>query len=242
MVKKNERLLILAEVHIVLGPQENRMIIPAFRIRGTRIQLVVNVCKLVGIHVSVSLRNSRVLGIQIFNANHEAKIISQKMCSARVLLYTGVEVQWDKKCVEELLIEINRMDLEEWGGRYPSLFEETGQYGKNEFLRKLQACHKEIDWKIKPQDILKASTRVTYNISEVGDKEPMNFVMKLEREVIVSQLQVVEKAFFSLIMFLRKARQKGVLIVDFRLLKAYSKNWKSHFLGTLATVRMVLSH
>lgn len=58
------------------------MIIPTFKVEGTRIQAVVNVCQMTGIHVSVSLRRSEELEVQVFNSSSEAKIISQKMCLA----------------------------------------------------------------------------------------------------------------------------------------------------------------
>lgn len=96
VTKKNDRLLIPGGVSVVLGPKENRMIIPASKIQGSGIQSIFNVCQLTGIHMSVSLRNSRKLGIQVFNANTQAKIIIQKMCLARILLYPGVEVNGTK--------------------------------------------------------------------------------------------------------------------------------------------------
>lgn len=67
------------------------------------------------------------------------------MCLARVLLYQGMEVQWDKTCAEELLIDIDGVDSEEWERRYPDLFEETSHYKTNEFFHKLQVFHKDID-------------------------------------------------------------------------------------------------
>lgn len=92
VVKKHDRLLVSAGVPVVLEPKENRMIISAFKIEGNGIQAVVNVCQMAGIHVGVSLRKSGKLCIQIFNANVEAKIISQKMCLVGVLLFPGVAV------------------------------------------------------------------------------------------------------------------------------------------------------
>lgn len=158
----------------------------------------------------------------------------------RVLLYLKTEMEWDRIYEVELLVEVNGVQFEEWEKRYPGVFEKGGQYGKNDFLRKLKVCHKGIEWKLNPVDIPRANTGVTYNIAEVSDKEPVAFVKKLEEEGIVSKLQVSEKAFFSLVMFLPKADQIGVRkVVDFRLLNAYARTWKTHFPGTLATVRMI---
>lgn len=176
----------------------------------------------------------------MFNANEEAKIINQKLCLTGILLYPGVEVKWDKICMEERPLGVNRVEMKEWEQNYPSLFKETTQYINNSFLRKLQVCHKEIEWKIQLENIPRTNIGVTYNVSEVGEKEAMEFVRKLEREGIVSQLEVTKKGFYSHVMFLQKASQKGVRkVVDFRLLNAYALTWKTNFLGTLATIRMV---
>lgn len=58
-LKKNDHLLIGVGVLIVLGPQENKRIIPAFKTQETRVQTTVNVCQLAGVHVSVFVRRSR---------------------------------------------------------------------------------------------------------------------------------------------------------------------------------------
>lgn len=58
VTRKNDKLLMLVGVLIVLGPEENKIIIPVFRVRGTSIQFVANVCQISGVHVSVLLRNS----------------------------------------------------------------------------------------------------------------------------------------------------------------------------------------
>lgn len=106
----------------------------------------------------------------------------------------------------------------------------------------MKVCHKEIDWKISVEPIDKANTDVTYNIEKVSDKKAMDFVQKLEKEGNVSELKVTKKSSFSSMMLLRNGGQQGVRkIVDFRLLNAYAKTWKTHFPGTLATVRMVLA-
>lgn len=48
----------------------------------------------------------------------------------------------------------------------------------------------------------------------------MDLLWKLEGEGIVSQLHVTEKAFSSPVMFLQKARQKGLKkVVDLRLVE-----------------------
>lgn len=76
----------------------------------------------------------------------------------------------------------------------------------------------------------------------MGDQETMEFVRKLEKEWIVSQLQVTKKAFLSLVVFLRKARDKGATKgMDFKLLIAYARTCETGFPGTLATIRMIPS-
>lgn len=55
-----------------------------------------------------------------------------------------------------------------------------------------------------------------YIVSEVDEREALEFVMKLEEEGNVSELQVTETTFFSSIMFLTKANQTRVKkVVDF---------------------------
>lgn len=45
-----------------------------------------------------------------------------------------MEVSKDRSCEKEMPIEVNGVELEEWGRQYPGLFEDTDQYGHNEFL------------------------------------------------------------------------------------------------------------
>lgn len=47
--------------------------------------------------MSAPLRNLGKLGIQLCNANSESKMISQKMGLVGVLLYSDLEVEWDKE-------------------------------------------------------------------------------------------------------------------------------------------------
>lgn len=73
--------------------------------------------------ISVYLRLSRYMGIQIFNSNAEAKIIGQKVALAGVLMYPGNKVEWNKTKTEEKPMEVNGIGMEEWEGKFLSLFE-----------------------------------------------------------------------------------------------------------------------
>lgn len=78
--------------------------------------------------------------------------------------------------------------MKKWNKRCLELLGETSQYAKNEFLRRLQVCHREIKWEGNTEDIPKANIGVTYIVGEVEYHEPMKFMKSLEREGIVSQL------------------------------------------------------
>lgn len=93
VIKKENILLIPVGILVVVGPKENKIVITAFKVHGTGIQSMVNVCSILGMHVSVSLRSSRGIRIQIFNATTEAKIISQKKSLAGVLMYPKTVVE-----------------------------------------------------------------------------------------------------------------------------------------------------
>lgn len=188
VTRKGNRLLIPVGVPVVLGPKEHGMVIFAFRVQETGIQAVVNVCQMPSILVRVSLRQSRDLGIQIFNSNEESKIISEKVAMAGVMVYPDSTVEWDKTNVEELSMEVNRIGMEEWECKFFGLFEGKVKYGDSNFLKSLTVCHKDIDWKVSPKSIPKANTRVTYNVGEVTEKEALDFVRKLEAEGIISEL------------------------------------------------------
>lgn len=121
------------------------MIIPAFKVQGTGIQSVVNVCQMPRMHVSVSLQSSGELAIQIFNANAEAKLISQKMMLVGVMIYPQTEVEWDKSYEKELPVSVFGVTMGDWEMKFLGLMEKSGQYGQSEFLRKLTVCYKEID-------------------------------------------------------------------------------------------------
>lgn len=59
---------------------------------------------------------------------------------------------------------------------YPSLFDNARTYGQSGSLKKLKVCHKETNWKTRPEDIPCCNNRVTYNVEEVSDNEAMQFV------------------------------------------------------------------
>lgn len=91
-------------------------------------------------------------------------------------------MEWDKIYEEEAPIEMNGIQIEEWEKKYLDVFEKDDKYGQNAFLPKLEVCHKEIDWKIAPVDILKANTWVNYDVGEVSEKEAPTFMKKLKEE------------------------------------------------------------
>lgn len=84
------------------------------------------------------------------------------------------------------------------------------------------------------------TTGVTYDAGEVSQREAEAMVSKLEAEGIISKFPEEEKRFFIQVMFLKKHGGQGVRkVVDFILLNAYSRVWKTNFPGTLATVRKI---
>lgn len=54
---------------------------------------------------------------------------------------------------------------------------------------------------MRPEDIPKANTGITYNVSEVSEEDSLKFVQKLEEEVIVSKLQVTKRDSSVLLYF-----------------------------------------
>lgn len=63
---------------------------------------------------------------------------------------------------------------------------------------------------------------------------------QLEKNGVIIKLEVVEKGFFSPMMFLRKTESKNIKkVVDFGLLIVYANCTEAKFPGTSATIRKV---
>lgn len=81
---------------IVLGLYETRMIVPPYEISGNGLKTVVGTSKVLHLLVSVLLRETSEVGIQVFNFSNESKYLSYKLTLVGIILYPGTIVKWDR--------------------------------------------------------------------------------------------------------------------------------------------------
>lgn len=106
------------------------------------------------------------------------------------------------------------------------MFEEKIEHGRYCSLQIAKVYYDETNWKVKVEDIPKTKTGINYNIRQAPQFEIHLYIQGLQRQGIVQEMRFEERGFFSLVMFLKKARKAGRdsmrKVVDFRL-TAYSR-------------------
>lgn len=114
--------------------------------------------------------------MKIFNAEREARMISQKLAMVGVQMFDNYKVTWDTHManvrpinsrIKEEKQVVNQITVDKLREEYPKVFVQKIECGANQFLQPAKVCHKEINWKVEPSEIPMTNIEVNNNLGQV---------------------------------------------------------------------------
>lgn len=242
---KGDRAYLPLSRTLIIGPQRTATRILPFRVSGDGIRGVISTGQLPGILCSVSLAESGLVRLQIFNATPETKMLSARLQLVAILRLADARfsIEDDEQRVEaaDTVLEVpTAKSVEEWTAEFPRVFEEP-RFDYDGRAKGLEVSHREVEWRVPFKDIPRANRGVTYGSGAVSEEEAQQTLDQMQRQGVIRRLAPEERAFFSPVLWVRKPSGSVRPTIDLRLLNEYSNTWNNVNPGVQQTLRAVPS-
>ena len=249
---KDDRAYLPLSRSAVVGPKATKLLVLPVKIGGDGIQGLVPVLQVRDLLTSVCLSGEGTVRIQLYNSSDEAKILSPRLRVAAVIRAPDSRFVIDRPEAldpESLSAKVNHTSVadqapagacgaEYWENKYLVVFS-RGEFGVGSPMVKLTICHREIEWLKDAKEIPLCNRGRQYETGDVSEKEASAVIADLHQRRVIRPVEASEKVFLNPIIWVRKTNGKARKTVDFRLLNAYCRTWKTQMPGVYPTISSI---
>jgi len=214
---------------VYLGPNDFITKILPFQISGGTPMGILNKLQIPNVMMSHVYNKNGTIAVKLWNTGHLSRAISHKvrvldLCITKQPVFSfDFPDQSTFVCsfMGELDNSVKSLDF--WKKRFPDLIDDCRHFASSDFLRKLQICHREVEWKCSFNNIPLSGRGITHNPEGIDEREIDEFLRSLIRRGVVRKLNFGERSLTSPMLLLRKRNGNLRKVMDFRFLNSYSK-------------------